>query len=73
MLLVEGSIQIVENGRCHHRRKQCVSLQSGSFSVDQFYESVVCMREIEVVRIVNSCNRLLLQVQTVVVGDLVYM
>ena len=46
LLLVEGSIS---NGRCHRRRNQGVSLESGSFSVDQFYESVVCMRKIEVV------------------------
>ena len=32
-----------------HRSNQGVSLESGSFSVDQFDESIVCMREIEVV------------------------
>ena len=42
-------------------RNQVVCLESGSFSVDQFYESVVCMREIKVVCIVNSCDHLLLQ------------
>ena len=59
----------MENGRCHHRRNQGVSLESSSFIVDQFYDSVVCMmREIEVVCIVNSCNYcLLLLVWTVVV------
>ena len=70
MLLIEGSTYFkVWNGRYHRRRNQGVSLQSGSFSVDQFYESIVCMREIEVVCILNSCNRLLLLV--VVVGDVV--
>ena len=41
MLLVEGS---VSKCGCHRRRNQGASLESGSFSVDQFYESVVCMR-----------------------------
>ena len=31
MLLVEGRFQSVENGRCHCRRNQGVSLESGSF------------------------------------------
>ena len=43
----------MENGRCHCRRNQGVSLESGSFRVDQFYYSVVCMREIEVLCIVQ--------------------
>ena len=47
----------MKNGRCRRRRNQGVSFESGSFSVDQFYESVVCMREIEVVCIVHSCNQ----------------
>ena len=58
----------MENGRCHCSRNQGDSLESGSFSVDQFYESVVGMREIVVVCIV-SC--LLLLVLFVVVGDVV--
>ena len=48
MLLVECSISKCGNGRYHHRSNQGVSLDSGSFSVDQFYKSIVCMREIEV-------------------------
>ena len=43
-----------------------ITLESGSFSVDHFYESVVCMREIEAVCIMNSCNRILLLVWIVV-------
>ena len=53
----------MENSSCHSRwqgRNQGVSLESGSFSVDQFCEYVVYMREIKVVCIMNSWNRLLL-------------
>ena len=51
MLLVEGSIS---KCGCPRRRHQGVSLESSSFSVDQFYESVVCMMEIEVVCIAGA-------------------
>ena len=56
--------QSVENGRCHRRRNRGVSLESGRFSVDQ---SVACMREIEVVCNVNSCNHSV-RIVVVVVG-----
>ena len=64
MLLVEGSISKCGNSSCHchwQGRNQGVSVESGSFSVDQFCEYVVYiyMREIKVVGIVNSWNRLL--------------
>ena len=32
----------------------------GSFTVNQFCESIVCMRDTQLFGIVNSCNRLLL-------------
>ena len=43
MLLVEGSIS--KCGKYHHRSNQGVTLESGSFSVEQFYESVCSVYE----------------------------
>ena len=64
MFLVEGTCSI-SKCRCLCRMNQRVSLENGSFSVDQFYSSVVCMREIEVVCIVHSCSRFLLLMRIV--------